>query len=64
MAEFKNKNARVHIVTGQILNPNEKNSGYERFTEGTQKRISGNQPYFPQDQFVCCPITGRKIIKK
>lgn len=61
---FVNRNKRIDIITGEILNNNYKNSGYEAYTEGSQARISGNKSYMPQDLYVACPITGRRIIKK
>ena len=61
---FKNYNKRIDIITGQILNNNYKSSGYEAFTENKQSRTSGDRCYMPQDIFVTCPITGRRIIAK
>ena len=45
--KFKNYNRRVHIITGEILSNNFKNSGYEAFTEKSQSRISGDRSVFP-----------------
>ena len=65
-ARFKNQNQRIHIITGEILNNNYKNSGYEAYTQGNQNRLSGQQKmmYMPQDLYVTDPITGRRIIRK
>jgi len=30
---YKNYNSKVDIITGEILDTNSKNAGYERFTE-------------------------------
>ena len=47
-----------------MKDPNVKMSGYETFTETVQHRTSGDVSYLPQDLYVACPITGRRIIKK
>ena len=62
--KFINRNKRIDIITGEILNNNYKNSGYEAYTESSQARNSHNKSYMPQDLYVSCPITGRKIIQK
>ena len=62
--KFINRNKRIDIITGEILNNNYKNSGYEAYTENAQARISNNKSYMPQDLYVSCPITGRRIIQK
>ena len=31
--KYKNANERVHIITGQQMDRNGKNAGYERYTE-------------------------------
>merc|ERR1711861_31244 len=32
---YKNYNERVDVITGDIMDKNQKNAGYERFTEGS-----------------------------
>ena len=32
---YKNYNERVHIISGDILDRNQKNAGYERYTENS-----------------------------
>ena len=33
---YKNYNERVHIISGEIMDRNHKNAGYERYTENSQ----------------------------
>ena len=54
----------MHVITGEVLNTNQKMAGYERFTEQKQHRVSANQTVLPQDLYVHDPITQRKILKK
>ena len=61
---FQNRNKRIDIITGQILNNNHKSSGYEAYTENKQHRTSGNTTQLPADLHVQCPITGRLIIQR
>ena len=61
---FVNRNRKVDIISGEVYNKNWKASGYEGYTESSQARISGNTSHMPQDLYVACPITGRKLIKK
>ena len=49
---YKNYNQRVDVITGQLLDKNDRNSGYERFTENTQSRTSANQSVLPSDMSV------------
>ena len=61
---YKNYNERVDIITGEVLDKNDKNAGYERFTEKPQAMASSNKSQLPSDLTVRDPITGRDIIRK
>ena len=60
---YKNYNQRVDVITGQICDKNQKNAGYERFTEGSQAQNSSNINALPSDLTVRDPVTGRDIVK-
>jgi hypothetical protein len=45
--EYKNYNQKVDIITGQIRDTNQKNSGYERFTAANQHLQSGDRTVYP-----------------
>jgi len=51
-------------MTGSIKDKEVKASGYECYTSGRQHSKSNNFSYLPQDKYVACPITGRRIVKK
>ena len=61
---YKNYNSKVDIITGEIMDTNSKNAGYERFTENAQNFKSSNQSQLPSDLTVQDPITGRDIIRR
>ena len=61
---YKNLNAKINVITGDIEDRNQKNCGYERFTENSQRMKSSNNTVLPADLVVACPITGRPIAKK
>ena len=61
---YKNYNERVDIITGAVLDKNQKNCGYERFTENSQMARSANTTVLPSDLAVRDPITGREFIQK
>ena len=46
---YKNYNERVDIITGELLDKNTKNAGYERFTEASQSMASSNKNQMPSD---------------
>jgi len=54
----------VDIITGEVLDRNGKNFGFERFTEKGQNMKSGDSTKFPVDYHVQDPITGRKIVQR
>jgi hypothetical protein len=62
--EYKNYNQKVDIITGQIRDTNQKNSGYERYTAANQHLQSGDRTVFPQDKFVHDPIGHRNIVAR
>lgn len=64
MPTYKNYNEKVDLISGRILDKNQKSCGYERYTEAYQGTKTGNQTYYPQDQYVHDPITGRNIIRR
>ena len=61
---YVNHNAKINVITGEIEDRNQKNCGYERFTENSQRMKSSNNTVLPADLVVACPITGRPIAKK
>lgn len=61
---YTNYNQKVDLISGAILDKNQKSFGYERYTEKNHHMKSANQSYYPQDLYVQDPITGRKLIKK
>ena len=64
MPVFKNYNEKVDIISCQVLNKNDKNWGFDRWTENRQNTRSGNVAFMPQDMNVTCPITGRNIVRR
>ena len=62
--KYKNYNERVHVITGDLLDRNDKNSGYERYTEKSQSFATANKSLLPSDLTVRDPITGRDIVRK
>ena len=61
---YKNYNERVHVITGEVMDKNSKESGYERFTENSQSLRSVNTMVMPSDMMVRDPITGREFMKR
>ena len=44
---YKNYNQKVDLISGAVLDKNEKSYGFERYTEKNHHMCSGNKSYYP-----------------